>query len=435
MSLTVKEINGLIQWIDDGFKPVKKPHGKGWLKREKPPGKAQTPVKLFDGNGLHLLVTPNGSRGWRYRYRFGGREKLISLGVYPKTGLQKARDKRKEVEQQHADGLDPSVVRQEKRSEEKAARLNKFAAAIWEWSDRYHTKTGAAKSTKTRNERIVKYLVVSLGKTAVSEITRPAMLSTVERIEKEHGTETAHRALSLARLFFEYLAVKGMITGDPTVGVRQELGEVIDKPRSAIVEPKKIGQLLRDIWNYQGQPATIAALKLLAHTFLRPGELRQANWSEVDFESAEWIIPTERLKQRRTHPERHLVPLSDQVLGILKELHQITGPDGFVFPSTRKGRPLSENAFRVALLNLGYDGNTHHAHGFRKLASTRLHALNFDSRIIEKQLAHAVPGVAGKYNTYDYATERRDMLQSWSDHLDSLRRSDNVVAIKSAPRR
>lgn len=435
MSLTVKEINGLIQWIDDGFKPVKKPHGKGWLKQEKPAGKAQTPVKLFDGNGLHLLVTPNGSRGWRYRYRFAGREKLISLGVYPKTGLQKARDKRKEVEQQHADGLDPSVVRQEKRSQEKAARLNTFAAAIWEWSDRYHTKTGAAKSTKVRNERIVKYLVVSLGKTAVAEITRPAVLSTAERIEKEHGTETAHRALSLARLFFEHLAVKGMITGDPTVGVRQELGEVIDKPRSAIVEPKKIGQLLRDIWNYQGQPATIAALKLLAHTFLRPGELRQATWSEIDFESAEWIIPTARLKQRRAHPEPHLVPLSDQVLGILQELHQITGPDGFVFPSTRKGRPLSENAFRVALLNLGYDGNTHHAHGFRKLASTRLHALNFDSRIIEKQLAHAVPGVAGKYNTYDYAAERRDMLQSWSDHLDSLRKGDNVVAISSPPRR
>ena len=148
-----------------------------------------------------------------------------------------------------------------------------------------------------------------------------------------------------------------------------------------------------------------------------------------------WIIPTARLKQRRTHPEPHLVPLSDQVLGILKELHQITGPDGFVFPSARKGRPLSENAFRVALLNLGYDGNTHHAHGFRKLASTRLHALNFDSRIIEKQLAHAVPGVAGKYNTYDYAAERRDMLQSWSDHLDGLRTGDNVVAISSAPRR
>ena len=176
-------------------------------------------------------------------------------------------------------------------------------------------------------------------------------------------------------------------------------------------------------------------MKLLAHTFLRPGELRQATWSEIDFESAEWIIPTARLKQRRAHPEPHLVPLSDQVLGILQELHQITGPDGFVFPSTRKGRPLSENAFRVALLNLGYDGNTHHAHGFRKLASTRLHALNFDSRIIEKQLAHAVPGVAGKYNTYDYAAERRDMLQSWSDHLDSLRKGDNVVAISSPPRR
>ncbi len=430
MSLTIKEIDSLIKWIDDGFKPVKKPHGKGWEKQAKPEGRELTPVKLFDGNGLHLLVTPKGSRGWRYRYRFAGREKLISLGVYPKTGLQKARAKRKEVEQQHADGLDPSALRQVKKAKEITARLNTFETAVWEWSDRYHTRTKAAKSTRTRNERIVKYLANSLGKKAVSEITRPAVLNTAEKIEKEHGAETAHRALSLARLFFEYLAAKGKITSDPTVGVRQELGEVKDKPRSAIVEPKEIGKLLRDIWNYQGQPATIAALKLLAHTFLRPGELRQATWSEIDFDAAEWIIPTARLKQRRTHPEPHLVPLSDQVVRILKELHQLTGPDGFVFPSTRKGRPLSENTFRVALLNLGYDGNTHHAHGFRKLASTRLHALNFDSRFIEKQLAHAVPGVAGKYNTYDYAAERRDMLQTWSDHLDSLRTGGNVVTIK-----
>lgn len=389
----------------------------------------QSLYKLFDGGGLYLLVNTKGTQGWRYKYRFAGREKLISLGVYPTVPLADARDERDNARKQLAKGLDPSVVRQEKKAKEKAAKTNTFEAIAQTWSDEYHKDKSEA--TRARNLRILKYLNVDLGDKPINGIKGSAVKSALLAIKKKHGTETAHRGLWLARMIFEDAASDDLISIDPTFGLNKKLGEVIDKPRAALTKPAEVGKLLRAIWGYHGQPVTVAALKLLAHTFLRSGELRKAEWSEIDFENAEWIVPVERLKMRRKNPEPHLVPLSSQALEILQELYTLTGDGEFIFPINRPGRPLSENSFRVALQTMGYVGDLHTPHGFRKTASTILTSLNFDSRLIEKQLAHSVPGVQGIYNLYAFGPERKAMMQTWSDHLDSLRTGATVTAIKS----
>ena len=387
----------------------------------------QKPYKLFDGGGLYLLVNTKGTRGWRYKYRFAGREKLISFGVYPTVPLAGARAERDKAQKQVAAGDDPSVLRQIKKAKEKAAKANTFEAIAQTWSDEYHKDKSEA--TQVRNMRILKYLNADLGGKPIKGIKGSAVKSALVAIKKKHGTETAHRGLWLARMIFEDAASDDLISIDPTFGLNKKLGEVVDNPRAALTKPAEVGKLLRGIWAYHGQPTTVAALKLLAHTFLRPGELRKAEWSEINFDNGEWIIPIERMKMRRKNPFEHLVPLSTQTLEILTELHKHTGDGDLVFPTNRPGRPLSENSFRVALQTMGYDGK-HTGHGFRKTASTILTSLNFDSRFIEKQLAHSVPGVQGIYNLYAFGPERKAMMQTWSDHLDSLRTGAKVTPIK-----
>lgn len=392
-------------------------------------------VRLFDGGGLILEIRPSGQRAWHYKFKLHGRDRRMSLGPAASISLAEARELRRKAQVLVAKEIDPIAARQKRIKAEQAkhdaAKLT-FGSLVWPWSDQYHEREVLADTTKTRNERILRYLEADLGKIPVALLTRKVVKKSVERIADTNGTETSHRALSLCHLFCEYLVVEDMIAGDLTVGIRKQLGKVVDKPRSAIIDPKAVGELLRSIWNYPGHAATVAAMKLLPLTMLRPGELRKTRWTEINFETREWIVPIERMKTRRTHPVDHLVPMSKQVVTILQNLKAHELDDELVFPSLRKGRPLSENAFRVALLNLGYDGSQHHAHGWRKTASSLLAKQGFDQRWIDKQLAHAVPGVSGKYQLYDFAAERRKMLQQWSDYLDQLREGGKVVAIGTA---
>lgn len=432
--LKVKKIPSLLKQIDDGYQPKYDKKLQEWALNEREPNKQASPAKVFDGEGLIMIHKPHGSTGWRFKYRFEGTEKQISLGPYPTVGLAKARDKRDKAKDLLSDGIDPSADRAKKLEAAKAkknANKTTFAAVAAEWSADYHG--GKSPSTKVRNARLVKYLVAELGKLPMADIRAKHMKTAIERI-KPHGIETAHRCLTLSRLIFGHATYEEYITGDPTAGVykgiRKKLGDIKDNPFEAIIDPQELGKLIGSIWNYQGYASTVAALKILPYVFTRPGELRQARWSEINFETAEWIIPKERMKSRNSHPIDHLVPLAPTVIKILKVHKNLELDDDLVFASLRGNRPLSENAFRVALLNLGYPGNVHTAHGFRKSASSLLQKLKYDQRIIDKQLSHAVPGVSGKYALYDYQDERKKMMKHWASYLDSLRKSEKVVSIK-----
>ena len=376
--------------------------------------------KLADGNGLHLLVNPNGSKWWRFRYRYGGREKMLSMGTYPDTSLKIARNKVKKAREQLSQAIDPSVIRQAA----KAAQADSFEVVSNEWFDLGKTKR--AETTNVRDKRILKKLHVRLGKRPLSEITPPEMLSVLRSIEKQGTHETAHRALGLAGRIYGYALSTGKAMGDPTAGLRAALKPVVTRSRSAITDPKQVGQLMVDIDSYTGAPVTRLALKLLALTFTRPGELRKAQWCEIDLENSQWVIPATRMKMRR----EHVVPLSSQAVLILTELHRLTGQGDLVFPNSRR-TPLSENAFTYALKKLGYTGKVHHPHGFRSTASTLLHEHGFPAEVIETQLAHARKGVSGIYNRSHLLPKRRKLMQFWSDHLDSLAAAAKVSAINS----
>jgi len=390
-------------------------------------------TRLFDGGGLYLEIKPSGQRGWRYKFRLHGRERRMSLGPAFTVSLAKARDLRREAELLVIDGRDPVEERKNliaaERAKQDAKKLT-FKSLVWDWSERWHTGKEAKPATVIRNERLIRYLEKDLGGTPVFAITRQAVLNCVERIQDDNGVETAHRALTFCHLFCEHLVIKGVIPGDPTVGIKQQLGKAKDKPRAAIIDEKGIGHLLRSIWNYEGYVGTVAALKILAHTFLRSSELRKAKWSEIDLEDKMWIIPAERMTKRK-YPNAHYVPLTTQTIKILSELREVTGgkDDDYVFPTVRKGRFLSENAFKVALANMGFTGDQMTPHGFRKTAATQLASLGYPRHLIRMQSGRCDSSVEGVYNLYEYGPERRKMMRQWSKHLDQLRKGANVVAI------
>lgn len=378
------------------------------------------PYKLSDERGLFLHVQPTGAKWWRFKYRFAGREKLLSLGTYPDTSLALARDKRDKARQQLAAGDDPSAVRKAK----KAAQNDTFEAIAKEWS----AQQSKADSTRVRDDRILGYLYKEIGAAPIGTIDTATMLEALRAIEKR-GAETAHRAQNLASAVFLY-AIPHKAKTNPAADLRRKLAAASSKSHAAITNAAKFGQLLRDIDNYQGQPVTRAALQLIALLFTRPGELRQARWQEFDLEGAQWVVPAERMKMRR----EHIVPLASQSVSILTDLRELTykGAESLVFPSLRPRRPLSENTLGTALKSLGYDGSTHVAHGFRSSASTLLHEMGLDSDVIECQLAHARPGVGGIYNRSHRLADRRKMMQRWADYLETLRTSADAHVIAPA---
>jgi integrase len=377
---------------------------------------AEKPYKLFDERGLFMLVTPTGGRLWRFRYRHGGVEKLLTLGAYPDVSLKRAREKRDDARRHVADGVDPSA----KRQAERKAAADTFVAIADEWL--LTKKKALTPATWERDHnQLHKWVVPYLGNRPISAVEAPELLAVLKRIESKGVIDTAHRTREICGRLFRYAIATGRATRDISADLRGALAPRTTEHLGAITDPLKVGRLLRAIDGYDGQPTTAAALKLAPYVFVRPTELRAAEWSELmlDGEQPEWRIPAERMKMR----EAHIVPLARQSIKILRELHPITGRQRYVFPAIGGGgRPLSENTINGALRRLGYSGDEMTAHGFRSMASTLLNEQGVHPDLIELQLAHAERNtVRAAYNRAQRLAERREMMQGWGDYLDRLR--------------
>lgn len=400
------------------------------IKRAQPAEKAK---RLYDERGLYLEVSPTGGKWWRLKYRYAGKEKLLSLGTYPDTGVKLARDKRDKARELLARGVDPSDARKAEKASRTGTTTNSFEAVAREWHATIHklkVSAGHAERTLTRLEQDV---FPWIGATPVGAVTAPQLLMTLRRIEARGAIETAHRAKQACGQVFRYAIATGRAERDPTPDLRDALKPVLVKHMAAITDPKRVGELLRAIEAYEGQPVTRGALQLAPLVFVRPGELRQAEWVEFDLEAAEWRIPSARIKrtkQEKTGGAPHVVPLSTQAVAVLRELHPLTMHSRYVFPSLRtRERPMSDNAVLSALRRMGFPKDEMTGHGFRAMARTLLaERLGIDEAVIEAQLAHAVKDSLGRaYNRTEFADQRRRMLQQWADYLDKLRDGPDVI--------
>lgn len=374
--------------------------------------------KLADGGGLTLLINPNGSKWWRLRYRFGGREKMLSVGVYPDVPLKNARDKRESIRKLIASGVDPSA----KREAEKVAQAETFAAIAAEWLD-LQRKSFSEATLEKAEWTINDLLNPFIGGMPIRSITAADILALLRRLEARGKHETAHRTKQRAGQIFRFAIATGRAERDPTADLRGALAPIVSSNHAAVTDPKGVGELLRAIDGYKGQPVTECAMRLAPLVFVRPGELRAARWEEFDLEAKEpeWRIPAARMKMK----DQHIVPLSKQAVAILRELQPITGPNGYCFPSLRgSNRPMSENAITAALRRMGYTGDQMTWHGFRTIASTLLNEQGWNPDLIELQLAHQERNaVRDAYNRAQRLPERRKMMQAWADYLDALRAS------------
>lgn len=375
--------------------------------------------KLFDEKGLFLLVNPKGAKYWRLKYRFGGKEKTLALGVYPDVSLEKARKKRQLAREQLADGIDPSVTKRLNKIHQYQEELNGFEAIAREWFEtRMSDKSSSHKSRTIR--ALERDLFPQLGRRPISQITAPELLMALRKIESRGAIETAHRAKQTAGQIFRFAVATGRAERDPSGDLKGALKNPVKTHLAAITEPKEVGKLLVAIEGFQGTPTVKAALRLSPLLFVRPGELRHMEWEEINWDEKRWELPANKMKMN--HP--HIVPLSNQAVEILKDIGKLTGRGKFVLPSARgASRPLSENGVRTALRTMGYDNDTMTPHGFRAMARTILdEVLNFRVDWIEHQLAHAVRDVNGRaYNRTSHIEHRAKMMQTWADYLDTLR--------------
>jgi integrase len=383
--------------------------------------------KLSDERGLFLFVTPTGGRLWRFKYRVQGREKLISLGVYPDVTLKRAREKRDDARKLLADGVDPSVRRQAQR----AALMQSFEGVAKEWLE-LQTKSLAPETISILAARLESGLYPYIGSRPIAAITAQEVLIALRRIEARGKHETAHRVRALAGRVFRYAVATGRAQHDVAADLRGALAPVKSKNFASVTDPVRVGELMRAIHGYSGNPVTVLALKLAPLVFVRPGELRAAEWSEFDLENAEWRIPGERMKMG----DPHLVPLSRQALAILQELQPLARGGRYLFPSLRtRDRPMSDNTINAALRRMGYTTEEQTGHGFRSMASTLLNEQGFPPDVIELQLAHTERNkVRAAYNKAQRLPERRKMMQAWADYLDRLRDGAQVIPLRRRPR-
>lgn len=381
------------------------------------------PVKLSDGGGLYLLLNPNGAKYWRWKYRWLGKEKLLALGVYPDTPLRAARTKRDEARQLLASGIDPSAHRRATRTASLDAVSNSLEVVGREWFAR-QAPTWAPSHSANILLRLENDVFPWIGKRPISEITAQELLTTLNRVVDRGAIESAHRILQNCGQIFRYGIATGRSEKNVAENLRGALPPVREKHLAAITDLGKVGGLLRAIDAYSGSFVTKSALRLAPLLFVRPGELRQAEWSEIDLDSGEWNIPAEKMKTRLPH----LVPLATQSLSILGELYPLTSRSRFVFPSTRSPkRPMSNNAVLSALRRMGFDKDEMSGHGFRAMARTILdETLKIRPDFIEHQLAHNVRDPNGRaYNRTAHLGERKAMMQTWADYLDSLKHEAN----------
>ena len=386
------------------------------IRNAKPELKAR---RLYDTGGLYLEISPAGGRWWRLKYRFGGKEKRLSLGTYPDTGLKDARDKRDAARRLLASAVDPG----EHRKAEKAAGADRAANSFEVVAREWHAKQATVWS-KVHSRNVLRRLVCDifpwLGARPVADINAPELLETVRRLESRGAVESAHRALQNCGQVFRYAIATGRALRDPSNDLRGALAPVKETHHAAITNPAEVGGLLRAIDAYSGTVVTKCALRLAPLVFVRPGELRKSEWSEINLDAAVWVIPAERMKTR----EPHMVPLSRQAVEILRELKPLTGRGRFVFPCARSPRrPMSDNAILAALRRMGFAKDEMIGHGFRAMARTILdEVLQVRPDFIEHQLAHAVRDPNGRaYNRTAHLSERSNMMQRWADYLDQLK--------------
>jgi integrase len=379
-----------------------------------------------DAGGLCIEVHPNGARYWRYRYRFAGKAKMLSLGVYPDVSLAEARRHRDDARRVLHSGVDPSAQRKQEKLTAHLSSVMAFEPVAREW---LASRGRLADATRAKTEWMLETHVFPwIGKRPVGEVTAPELLAVLRRLESLDKLETAQRVKQICGQVFRYAIATGRADRDPAADLRGALKTKKTRHHAAITDPAKVGELLRAIEGFSGGLVVASALKFAPLVFVRPGELRKAEWGEFDLDNAEWRIPAERMKMRALH----IVPLAEQAVAILRELQPLTGHGRYVFPSIRSPRdPMSENTVTAALRRLGYTGDEMTGHGFRSMASTMLHEQGWNTDVIERQLAHAERNrVKAAYNHAEYLPERRKMMQAWADYLDGLRAGASVVSIK-----
>lgn len=386
---------------------------------------ASRPVKLSDGGGLYLMVTPGGGRYWRLGYRYDGKQKTMAFGVYPDVSLADARDLRDRARKLLAKGIDPGVQARLDKISASIAASNTFGAVADEWIAKI-TNDGLAEVTLKKIKWMVKQILPSIGKRSISEITAPELLLALRKVEAKGRYDTAQRLRSTCGQIFRYAIATARAERDISVDLKGALITHRVTHRAAILKPAEVGALLRSIETFEGHSLTRTALRLLPHLFVRPGELRHAEWSEFDFDKAVWTIPVTKAKMRRPHA----VPLSRQALAIIAELEHDDTLSSYLFPSLRSAkRPMSENTINAALRRMGYAKDEMTGHGFRAMASTLLNEMGtWNPDAIERQLAHAEGNsVRRAYMRGEYWDERVRMMQHWSDYLDQLRDGATII--------
>jgi integrase len=386
-----------------------------FLRSVKPTGKAQ---KYPDGGGLYLYVSPTGGKLWRMDYRYAGKRKTLSMGAYPTLSLADARTRRQEAKVQLAKGVDPGAHKQAVKAAVRAESGRSYEVIAREWFGKYSSGWSESNGVKVL-ARQENYIFPFIGGKPIREVTAPELLEALRHIEKRGSLDTAHRALQDCGRVFRYAVATGRGERDTAADLRGALPPAKGSNFAAITDPKEVGALLRAIDGYEGGIVVSSALRLAPLVFVRPGELRQAEWSEFDLDGEEWRIRADRMKMRQVH----IVPLARQTLEVLRELHKFTGHGKYLFPSPRTdARPISDVALLAALRRMGYSKEEMTVHGFRSMASTLLNEHGYNRDWIERQLAHGERNsIRAAYNYAEYLPERRRMMTEWANYLDGLR--------------
>lgn len=396
------------------------------LRNAKP---ADKDYSITDGQGLSILITSKGAKGWRFRYRHLGKPKLMSFGTYPEVTLQQARTRRDEARALVAKEIDPGQDRKEQKQKVKLESLNTFQAVATEWHA-LHNKSKSERHQQRVKRWLEFYLYPSLGQKAVSSITAPMVLDATSILQKQGKLETAHRIIQTAGQVFRYAIQKGFAAYNPAPDLKGALPPPVVKNMAAMIEPKDFADLLRNIDGYSGTLTVQCALKLAPLVFQRIGELRHMKWADLDFENNEWRYLVTKTKTQ------HIVPLSKQAIAIIEKMRSFSSHGMYVFPGGRTHeRPMSENAINAALRNMGYDTQAEiTGHGFRAIAQTLgEQELGLDPKHIERQLAHSVANPLGTaYERSQFLKDRKIMMQRWADYLDELKSGAKIVNLKKA---
>ncbi|MBI5656744.1 MAG: integrase arm-type DNA-binding domain-containing protein [Geobacter sp.] len=389
---------------------------------------ASKDVKIFDGGGLYLLVTTSGGKLWHFKYRFEGKEKKLTFGPYPEISLSRAREKREDARRQVAEGIDPGELKKAQKAARTAEAENAFEVVAREWHGKFE-KTWSAVHAATIKDRLEKEVFPWIGKRPIDEIKAPDVLKILRRMESRGALDTAHRVRNHCSNIFRYAIATGRAERDPAADLRGALPPVKNGHMAAPTDPKDVAPLLRAIDGFQGLFVVKCAMQLSPLLFVRPGELRHAEWSEIDFENEQWNIPGEKMKMK----EPHIVPLARQALDILRALQPLTGFGRYAFPCNRSSlRCMSENSVNAGLRRLGFEKTEITGHGFRAMARTILdEVLQVRPDFIEHQLAHAVRDPNGRaYNRTAHLADRRKIMQTWADYLDGLKAGAKVLPLK-----